>query len=348
MKKLLSLILSMAVALPLAACGSNSGSASSAAASAAAPAAAASSAAAPAASANAGAKKYAVILKTKNTDFWSKMYSGIEAEGKAKGWQVDLYTAKSDDDTEGQLAILESCITKGYAGIAIAPCSAVNMITGVKEANSKGITIVNIDEQFDPKQMESQGAVCSAYIATDNKAVGQKGAEYLCSQIGAGSQVGVIEGKSGNVSSEDRAGGAKDAFKAKGMKIVGDQCADWDMQKALDTAATWIQQYPDMKAIYCCNDTMVMGAMQAIINANKVGKIKICGTDGNTDAIKSVSEKKLSATIAQDSTSIGSTALDKLVDAVENPSKYKASSQPEKTPINSVLITADNAAQYLK
>ena len=343
MKKLLSLILSMAVALPLAACGSNGGSASSAAASAGTPAAASS-----AASASAGAKKYAVILKTKNTDFWSKMYSGIEAEGKAKGWQVDLYTAKSDDDTEGQLAILESCITKGYAGIAIAPCSAVNMITGIKEANGKGITIVNIDEQFDPKQMESQGATCSAYIATDNKAVGKKGAEYLCSQIDPGSQVGVIEGKSGNVSSEDRAGGAKDAFKAKGMKIVGDQCADWDMQKALDTAATWIQQYPDMKAIYCCNDTMVMGAMQAIINANKVGKIKICGTDGNTDAIKSVSEKKLTATIAQDSTSIGSTSLDTLVDAVENPSKYKASSQPEKTPINSVLITTDNAAPYLK
>ncbi|OCN02710.1 sugar-binding protein [Clostridium sp. W14A] len=334
MKKLLCLILSIAAALPLAACASGG---------------AASSAAAPAAdSANADVKKYAVILKTKNTDFWSKMYTGIEAEGKAKGWQVDLYTAKSDDDTEGQLAILESCLTKDYAGIAIAPCSAVNMITGVKEANGKGITIVNIDEEFDPKQMESQGATCSAYIATDNKAVGKKGAEFLCSQIDPNSQVGVIEGKSGNVSSEDRAGGAKEAFKAKGMKIVGDQCADWDMQKALDTAATWIQQYPDIKAIYCCNDTMAMGAMQAIINANKVGKIKICGTDGDTDAIKSVSENKLTATIAQDSAAIGSISLDKLVDAVENPSKYKASCEPEKTPINSVLITAENAAQYLK
>lgn len=348
MKKILSLMVAMVMALQMAACSSGT-AASSAAAQAGSTAAENSTASAAANStASAGNHKYAVILKTKNTDFWTKMYNGIQAEAKAKGWTVDLYTAQSDSDTAGQLAILESCLSKGYSGIAIAPCSAVNMVSGVKEANAKGITIVNIDEQFDVKQMTSQGATCSAYIATDNEAVGYKGAEYLSSLISSGSEVGVIEGIKGNVSSEDRANGAKSAFKAKGMKIVGDQSADWDMQKALDTASTWMQQYPDMKAIYCCNDTMVMGAMQAAVNAGKIGKIMICGTDGDTDAIKAVSEKKLTATVAQDPAAIGATSLDKLVDAVSNPSSYTASSNPKKTPIDSVLIDADNASKFLK
>ena len=66
------------------------------------------------ASAGTSDKKYAVILKTQATDFWVKMWKGVEAETAAKGVKVDLYSAQSEDDLEGQLTILESCIQQGY------------------------------------------------------------------------------------------------------------------------------------------------------------------------------------------------------------------------------------------
>ncbi len=293
-----------------------------------------------------GDAEYAVILKTQATDFWVKMWKGVEAEAEAKGVKVDLYAAQSEEDLEGQLAILESCISKGYKGIAIAPLSSVNVLPGIAEATEKGITIVDVDEKFDEKELENQGGACVAYVATDNVAVGNKGGQFIVDNVDEGAQVAIIEGKSGNQSSEDRAEGARKAFEDGGLDIIGSQAADWDRQTALDVATTYIQQNPDLKGIYCCNDGMALGAIQAVINADKVGEILVVGTDGDTEAVESIAAEQLSATVAQDPAQIGASSLDLLIDAVENGTTAEVGTFPEKTPIDSVLITAENAADY--
>ena len=285
------------------------------------------------------AKKYAVILKTTNSDFWRTMHDGTAKYAKDNGLDVDMFAAQSDIDYEGQLAILVNCINSGsYAGIAIAPCNGVNLIAGVKKANEAGITIWNIDERFDEGEMKRQGAVCVGFDSSDNIQIGHMGGEYLASLLAKGAQVGVIEGLAGNQSSEDRAKGAKAAFTEAGMNIVAAKSCDWDRQIAMDTAMTWIQQFPDLKAIYCCNDGMAMGAIQAVIVAGKLGEIYVCGTDGDSDAIQSVKDGNLTGTVAQDSANIGVTALKGLIAAIENPSAYPASSFPEKTPVSAILV----------
>ena len=300
----------------------------------------------PAMAEESGDAEYAMILKTQATDFWVKMWKGIEDEAEAKGVKVDLYAAQSEEDLEGQLTILESCISKGYKGIGIAPLSSVNVLPGIGEATEKGITIVDIDEKFDEQELENQGGATVAYVATDNVAVGNKGGQYIVDNVDKGAQVAIIEGKSGNQSSEDRAEGARKAFEDGGLDIIGSQAADWDRQTALDIATTYIQQNPDLKGIYCCNDGMALGAIQAVINADKVGDILVVGTDGDAEAVESIAAEQLSATVAQDPAQIGATSLDLLIDSVENGTEGKVGEFPEKTPIDSVLITADNAADY--
>lgn len=298
------------------------------------------------ASADTSDKKYAVILKTQATDFWVKMWKGVEAETAAKGVKVDLYSAQSEDDLEGQLTILESCIQQGYDGIAIAPLSGVNVLTGVGEATEKGIVIVDVDEKFDETELANQGGACVAYVATDNVAVGAKGAQYIVDTAGSGAKVAIIEGKSGNQSSEDRTQGAKQAFTDGGMDIISSQAGDWDRQKAMDIASTLIQQNPDLKGIYCCNDGMALGVVQAVINADKLGEIMVVGTDGDAEAVSSIANNELSATVAQDPAQIGATGLDLLIEAVEKGNKGEVGKFPEKTPVESVLVTAENAADF--
>ncbi len=299
--------------------------------------------------AEADGPKYAVILKTTNSDFWRSMYDGVAAYAEENGIAVDLYAAQSDTDYEGQLSILESCINSGeYAGIAIAPCNGVNLIAGVKKANEAGIVIWNIDEKFNPEEMAAQGAVCVGFDSSDNVQIGHMGGEFLSSLLEEGSEVAVIEGLAGNQSSEDRASGAKAAFEEAGMNIIGAKSCDWDRQTAMDTAATWIEQFPNLKAIYCCNDGMAMGAIQAVINAGKLGQIYVCGTDGDKDAIESVAAGNLTGTVAQDSAQIGITGLVGVMQAVENPDDYPASAEPEKTPVDAILVTSENAASMVE
>src|SRR5699024_6217662 len=189
--------------------------------------------------------EYAVILKTLSNDFWATMKTGIEEEAKKLGVTVDVFAANSEEDTEGQLRILENCVAKGYKAIGVAPLSPTNLINGIVAANKKGIYVMNIDEKVDMDTLKNAGGSVIAFATTDNVKVGEKGANYIISKLTSGGDVAIIEGKAGNASGEARKQGAADAFKAAtGINLVGCQPAEWDRQKALDTAASMIQQNP--------------------------------------------------------------------------------------------------------
>ena len=237
-----------------------------------------------------GNADYAIILKTLSNDFWAKMKAGIEDEAEKLGVKVDIFAAQSEDDTAGQLTILENCLIKKYKAIGVAPLSPTNLINGIVQANEKGIYVMNIDEKIDIDTLRNAGGSVIAFATTDNEAVGKKGAEFIIGKLGKeGGDVAIIEGKAGNASGESRKTGATKAFKAADeIDLVASQPADWDRQKALDTATSYIQMYPDLKAIYCCNDTMALGALQAVINADKLGKIIVVGTDGSAEALESI------------------------------------------------------------
>lgn len=327
----------------LAGCTPNKAGASSAAASSGASAPAESSvpsSAAVSSTAATGEAEYAVVLKTQASDFWVKMKDGVVAKANDLGVKVDIYAAQSEEDTEGQLKILENCLTKNYKAIGVAPLSPVNLIPGVVKANQKGIYVMNIDEKIDMKSLKSAGGSVIGFATTDNVQVGKKGAEYIISKLTEGGKVAIIEGKAGNASGESRKQGATDAFKANNkFSIVGSLPGDWDRQKALDVATSFIQSNPDLKGIYCCNDTMALGALQAVINAKKLGKIMVVGTDGDAEAVKSINDGQLSATVAQDPGAIGAKSLEEMVKAVKAQAKIDPNVEPAMIPIESNLIT---------
>ncbi len=291
-----------------------------------------------------GKAEYAIILKTLSNDFWATMKEGIEAQAAELGVSVDIFAAQSEEDTAGQLTILENCLTKGYKAIGVAPLSPTNLINGIVQANEKGIYVMNIDEKIDLETLKGAGGSVIAFATTDNEAVGEKGARYIIEQLGDdGGDVAIIEGKAGNASGESRKAGATKAFRAADdIDLVASQPADWDRQKALDTATSYIQMYPDLDAIYCCNDTMALGALQAVINANKLDEIIVVGTDGSAEALESIKAGQLSATVAQDPAEIGATSLREMVDAVKQQVKIDPQADPRTIPVDSYVVTKDN------
>lgn len=283
--------------------------------------------------------KYAMILKTLSNPFWVSMKEGIEKEAANLGIQVDILAVSSEDDTQGQLKLFEDLLAKDYAGIGFAPLSPVNLIPQVVAANQKGIQVVNIDEKVDMTELKNAGGNVYAFVTTDNVKVGAKGAQFIVDTLGeAGGQVAIIEGKAGNASGEARKQGAEEVFKAaKGIELVASQPADWDRIKALDVTTNLLQRYPDLKAIYAANDTMALGALEAVKNANK--QIIVVGTDGAPEAIQSVKDGQLAATVAQDAAEIGAASLRKLKEAVDKKVPFSKDTEPEIVSVDSQLIT---------
>ncbi|MFV0407580.1 MAG: D-allose transporter substrate-binding protein [Propioniciclava sp.] len=295
---------------------------------------------APATAGGGGDAKYAIVLKVLSSEFWQKMEAGVKEKADELGVTVEVVAANSEDDVEGQVALAENLLDQGYAGIGVAPLTADNLVNVVASATEAGIPVISIDEQINPDALTAAGGAVIGLVTTDNAAVGGKGAGFIVEQLGdGGGQVAIIEGKAGTASGEARKQGATETFEAAAsVELVDSQPADWDRTKAYDLATNYIAKYPDLKAIYCANDTMAMGAQQAVQESG--ADVLVVGTDGNADAVESVESGGLAATVAQDSAAIGATSLEMLVSYVESGETFDASVTPEQVFIDSILINA--------
>jgi D-allose transport system substrate-binding protein len=84
---------------------------------------------------------------------------------------------------------------------------------------------------------------------------------------------------------------------------------------------------------------MALGAMQAVQNLGKAGKVMVVGTDGIPEAIQAIQAGRMTATVAQDPAKIGATGLDLLVDAAKSGKQIALDTEPKFVPIEWVLVT---------
>jgi D-allose transport system substrate-binding protein len=285
------------------------------------------------------AADYAVVLKTLASPYWVAMKDGVVAQAKVRGVQVDVFAAAGEDDITGQQRIMEDVVNKGYKVIGVAPISPVNLVQAMAGATKKGLYVVNIDEKADMGQLKAAGGSVVAFLSTDNLALGEKAGKFILGKIGSAGKVAIIEGKAGNSSGDARRDGVKKALAtAPGVTLVASLPGDWDRARALDVANTVLQRNPDLKAFYAANDTMALGALQAVKNANKLGQIVVMGTDGVPEAIASVQAGELTATAAQDPAGMGAKALDAMIDTLKAKPAIKVDNVPTYIGVDSKVV----------
>ena len=290
----------------------------------------------------------AVLLKPESNEYWASMKAGIEEwAADQDDLTVDIYCAESEDNIQGQLEQMENIISKDYDAICAAPLSASNLVEGVLKACDAGIPVVNVDEVMDTDAIREGGGNIVGTYTTDNVAVGAQGAKFICSKIESG-EVAIIEGTAGNVNSNARTQGARDTFDAAdGIEVVASQPGDWDRLTSIDVATNIMQSNPNLKAFYCCNDTMALGAYEAVVNAGKQEEVMVVGTDAIANAKESVKNGELAATVGQDNVQIGISCVEMAVKAVKDGWKADVDQEPSMNYIDCFLVTPDNVDDYL-
>ena len=290
---------------------------------------------------NVQAADYAIVLKTLASPYWVAMKDGVVAEAKKLGVEVDVFAAASEDDITGQQRMMEDVVNKNYKAVGVAPISPVNLIQAMAAATKKGIYVINIDERADMGQLKAAGGSVVAFLSTDNLALGEKAGKFILGKMGAaGGKVAIIEGKAGNSSGDARRDGVKKALATQAnVQLVASLPGDWDRSKALDVTNTILQRNPDLKAIYAANDGMALGALQAVKNANKLGKVMVIGTDGVPEAMASVKAGELTATAAQDSAAMGAKALDVMIETLKTKPAIKVDVAPAFISVDSQIVS---------
>jgi D-allose transport system substrate-binding protein len=295
---------------------------------------------------------YGVLMKTLSNPFWGAMEKGVDVGAKNAGVDIFLNAVESDQAAEPQLNACNAMLQKKPAAMITAAINSTILLPCLKQANEMKIPVVDLDNNLDPAITKKAGVDVAFHIGSDNEAAGGKGADYLVSVLGkdAKGPVLVIEGLSGNITGEKRAHGFAEELKkqAPGLAIVASLPGDWDSLKAANITNDTLQRTPGLVAIFCANDDMALGAVEAARAAGK-DKLIVIGVDGNTNAVKSIKAGRLNASVAQLPYLVG-------MQAVEGVKKLLAGDKvPEMTYVPTLVLTKevieankDPMLQYVK
>ncbi|MFB5676024.1 ribose ABC transporter substrate-binding protein RbsB [Paenibacillus terreus] len=272
-----------------------------------------------------GQVKIGLSVSTLNNPFFVSLKDGVVSEAAKLGMQVIVVDAQND--SAKQTNDVDDLIQQGVNVLLINPADSAAISTVVQSANSIGIPVITLDRSADKGEV-------AALVASDNVKGGRMAAQYIVDQVGEGAKVIELEGVPGASATRERGKGFHE-IADKQLNVVAKQAADFDRSKGLNVMENLLQGNPDVQAVFAHNDEMALGAIEAIQSSGK--DIPVIGFDGNDDAIKSIQEGKLTATVAQQPELIGQLSVQAARDVLDGKKIAKS------IPAELKLVTKENA-----
>ncbi|MDR5584345.1 ribose ABC transporter substrate-binding protein RbsB [Paenibacillus larvae] len=262
--------------------------------------------------------KIGLSVSTLNNPFFVSLKDGVVEEARKHGMETIVVDAQNDSAKQSN--DVDDLMQKGVNVLLINPTDSASISTVVQSANSLGIPVITLDRSAD------QGDV-KALVASDNVKGGKMAAEFIEKIVGKGAKVVELEGVAGASATRERGKGFHEVAD-QNLKVIAKQTADFDRTKGLNVMENLLQANPDVQAVFAHNDEMALGAIEAIKSSGK--DIPVVGFDGNDDAMKSIKEGKLTATVAQQPEWIGQLAVQAVYDVLQGRTVEKTIPAPLK------------------
>lgn len=267
--------------------------------------------------------------------FFATMEDAAKAYAKEhRGVEVRFAQGTSATDIEGQIAHIESMVTKGVQGIAITPVDPT-VAPALDKAIAAGVKVVLMDNDIPDWKGRT------ALATTNNYNAGKIVGEYLKTVLKNGDTIGILEGVPGVPSLDDRVKGMLDGLKGVDVVIVGKGATNCTEELGISVAEDLLTKNPELKAIFAACGPPAAGAAQAIKNAGIANdKIVLAGFDfccGEKEALEAGIED---ATAAQFPAKMAELGVDALVKSIRG---EKVESLIDS---GAALVTKDNMANF--
>lgn len=258
--------------------------------------------------------KIGLSVSTLNNPFFVDLVNG--ARDKAEELDVEFLVVDARDDPAKQLNDVEDLIRQRVDVILINPTDSDAIVSAVEEANDAKIPVITVDRS-------ANGGDVLLHIASDNVSGGRMAGAFIAEKLGGQGKVIELVGVPGTSSARERGQGFnQEISKYSGISVVARQTANYNRAEGLTVMENLLQAYPDVDAVFAHNDEMALGALEAIKAAGKLKDIIIVGFDATPDAVASVENGELSATIAQQPYEMGSMALEKAYEYINTNTIY--------------------------
>lgn len=250
---------------------------------------------------------------------------------------VELLTVDSEDSVEKQLNDIDNLIAQEVDGIILNALSFEGSGPAVDAANAANIPIIELVSYTENDNFLT-------FVGTDVKSSGRIAGELAAEMLEGRGRVFELQGIVGHTAQINRGAGIAEALQGfDGMEIVESQSGEFTKDKAMEVTEAWLAKYQkgDIDIIIAHNDAMALGAMNACIGANRT-EIKIIGIDGDAEALQSIIDGTLSATVLDYVELESEKAIEEMVSILEG-NNPQGRIIVEYVPIT----TADKAKEFL-
>lgn len=245
--------------------------------------------------------------------------TGLEADGKS--------------DIQTQLNQIDNFIVQEVDAILVAPVDSDGLVPAVQTCKNAGIPLITtVSDINSPDSVGCKG---------DYYQRGSIPAEELCNVLEDGANICVLLGTAGLTHTNQGQEGFLEYLEENrpDINILDSQNGDYLRTEGQRITEDWLQAYEDIDAIYCQNDQMALGAVEALKAAGKEG-VLVTGVDATMDALQEVKSGEMFLTLFQDGDTIAATALSLALEAADGKTVSSVG-------VDYILVNTDNVDEYI-
>lgn len=283
---------------------------------------------------NTGPKKVAIIISTLNNPWFVFLAENAAARAQELGYETKIFD--SQNNTALETDHFENALASGYNAILFNPTDADGSVANVLKAKEVGVPVFCMDREVNSTEAATSQILSDSYSGC--VALGK----YYVQQLNKKGKYVELLGLVGDNNTWNRSKGFHEVVDHyPGLKMVAQQSADFDRNKAMDVMESILQAHGDITGVFCGNDAMAMGAYQALVSAGKEKNVKVFGFDGAEDVIKAIEDGKISATGMQFPKVMAYTAAGFADEYFKGRRDF-----PKKMPVAVEMVTKENIKDY--
>jgi ribose transport system substrate-binding protein len=283
-------------------------------------------------------KKLAYIVSDMSIPFWQIMSKGIKSKALELGYEIEFYSSNNLKKIE--LENIATVLNSKVDGLIISPINSSTAVTILDIAKKANLPVVISDIGADSEDYVS-------FISSDNLTGAYELGKILSKKLidlnwDKDGTVGIIAIPQKRTNGKDRTNGFLKALNESNIKSTGIyQQVDFSYKETYDYSIKLINQYPNLKAIWLQGSDKYKGALDAIKDSNKEGKILLICFDAEPEFLDLIPKEILVGSAMQQPYLMGSKAVEILDDYLNK----KEVKKEYKLPI--LAISKDNIQENL-
>ncbi|MDR1108392.1 MAG: substrate-binding domain-containing protein [Spirochaetaceae bacterium] len=270
--------------------------------------------------------RIALLMRNVDEQFLKDYSENVTKLAAEKGVELNIQDARSDGAT--QLTQLQTLLNQGYQWFVIVPCVSElsEQMNQLIQEKGGAAAYSNIQPTVEALKVGPNFFFASSPEFVGGRYQGQLIADYFDKNPdkAPGKTVNMISilGQLGHPAQVNRKAGLLAELETRGytVNIVAEDTANWTPDQSQQKMDAWIAAFRGrFNVVAAQNDGMAMGAVESLIqngltkdNADDgtILTVPVLGIDATQDAINSMKENKLYATVLQDAVGQSAAAFD--------------------------------------